>query len=764
MKNKPRLNRVLLEYAPFVFFLVFCGESLVMKLNSGRFWLKTGIFSLLALTLSSALYVAAVYALFDAKAAQVAIEQALAAQQRQITLASAPRPLFFPLGVHVEALNISQAQQHEAFAKLKQLKIGLNIPSLLFDQKTVIRSIDADAIELKTVQLDDGSFDFADLFKAQTASSLALDKIRFRNVTVQVFDAQHAPKFSFEHGFFKIKDLQDEAQLELDGILKQGQQALTMKLKTPLRVTEKALWIDQMRLQLDGELFNMRGVRLEASGSANVQWSDGKLSARHLQTEIIATEPLLHLNASLPTLTVEQGRLQSPKVQLDGSVTHPGARYNFSGQLHSVALRPETGRVQRIEGQVQWFFGQQKLDMLIDTPLHYHSLQDLRLAPLRLSTQLISPQLPRREMLATLIGEMRADLQQDLILTQLDGTLDGEKLRIKSQQQGLLAAPKHTLALALSRLDLNRYLPRATQKAQEAPLLNSEIPLGLNWLKGLDLEGDVEIGELSVGRFAMHNVDFHVSARPEKLEFSPMSADIYEGQLSGSFHMLSGDKPTIFLDQRLNRMNLQPLLKDVFNFDRVHGIGNGRVQINAHGASLSEMKQTLNGTLALNLNQGELLGIDLVAALNNLGGELQNWTLQRPLQSSADQKTRFQHLNASFHFENGIARNQDLMLNSSVLNLTGGGKVDLVQNIIDYTLEARVNPSAITTVKNLSVPLKITGSLAAPTYALDFNRLVGEKKTNDERQNALKEQITQPLKALVPLRPSDKAPDKAAAP
>lgn len=733
-----------------------------MKLNSGRFWLKTSIFSLLALSFGIVAYVGVVLALFDAKAAQTAIETALSAQNRQITLTSAPSLSFFPLGVKLESLKISQPQSTATFAEFKQLQIGLRPTSLIVDQKNIIQSIDANELALSTQQFEDGRFDFSDLFKTQTQASIALDKIRIRHLTVQVIDSQAQPKFSFDHGFLKIKNLQEQAHLELDGIIKYADQALTVKLKTPMRLTDKAILVEQMRLQLDGEFLNMRGVRLEGTGSANLQWSDGKISARHLQTELIATEPMVYLQANLPNLTLEQGRLQSPKVQLEGSVTHPGARYNFSGNLHTVALRPDSGRVQRIEGQVQWHFGQQKLDMLIDTPLHYHSLQDLRLAPLRLSTQLTSPQLPRREMLATLIGEMRADLQQDLILTQLEGTLDGEKLRIKSQQQGLLAAPKHTLALTLSRLDLNRYLPRTTQKAQHAPLLNSEVPLGLNWLKGLDLEGDVEIGELSVGRFAMHNVDFHVSARPEKLEFSPMSADIYEGQLSGSFHMLSGEQPTIFLDQRLNHMNLQPLLKDVFNFDRVHGIGNGRVQINAHGASLNEMKQTLNGTLALNLNQGELYGIDLVAALNNLSGELQNWTLQRPLQSSADQKTRFQHLNASFHFENGIARNQDLMLNSSILNLTGGGKVDLVQNIIDYTLEARVNPGAITTVKNLSVPLKITGSLGAPTYALDFNRLVGEKKTSDERQNALKEQITQPLKALVPLLPADKTSEKSA--
>lgn len=44
------------------------------------------------------------------------------------------------------------------------------------------------------------------------------------------------------------------------------------------------------------------------------------------------------------------------------------------------------------------------------------------------------------------------------------------------------------------------------------------------------------------------------------------------------------------------------------------------------------------------------------------------------------------------------------------------------------------------------MPLKITGALAAPIYALDFNTLIKDKKTEGEKQQVLKEQLTNQIK------------------
>ena len=105
-------------------------------------------------------------------------------------------------------------------------------------------------------------------------------------------------------------------------------------------------------------------------------------------------------------------------------------------------------------------------------------------------------------------------------------------------------------------------------------------------------------------------------------------------------------------------------------------------------------------------------------------------------------RTDFQSLSAQFNFSNGVARNHDLRLNSSLFSLQGHGKVDLVGNIIDYAMRVQPNILVFTNTKEMNVPLKITGALNAPTYALDFNALVKDKKTILEKQQVLKEQLS----------------------
>lgn len=721
-----------------------------MNLNSGRFWLKTLTYGVTLMFITMLTVVALVYINFDAERVKKQIESHFAAQQIVAHMSHAPKPSFWPsFGILIEELTLTPQNETAPLLHTKQLKLELEWLPLVFEQRAMIHTLSAQQLNLNVARREDGHVNFEALFNAHD-SQQHLDELDLKHVQIQFHDALQKQEYRLEQAHLHVKHLRSTADFSLEGIFKHDNATLSIQASSPLRLTKNMLYLDKLALQMNGELLGMRGVRFEANSAAQFNFADKQLQARKFQSELIATEPLIHAHAHSPNFSITHQKLDAPKLQIEGTLTQTGSRYNFNGTMHTVALNEESGRVQRVEGQLQWIFGDQRLDMLIDTPLNLHSLEDVRLAPLRLSAQLTSPQLPRREMLATTIGEMRADLVNHLIFTQLEGTLDGEKLRFKAQHQGL-EETQHTLSLSLARLDLNRYLPRSTQKNQHVPLVQSTQKLGLDWLQASDIEGDITIGELSVGRFALHNLDFHVSARPEKLEFSPISADIYEGQLSGTLQLTGGEHMNILIDQRLNHMNLSPLLKDLFDFGRLEGVGNGKIQLNAHGKSFLDMSKTLNGTIALNVSQGALLGIDLLSTLNNLGSELQNWSFQRPLQHQIDQKTPFKHLNASFQFTDGIARNQDLQLNSNVLTLSGGGKVDLVENIIDYTLEARVNPSAISTVKNLSMPLKITGALAEPTYSLDFNRLVREKKTDDEKQEAIKEHITQPLKALVPI-------------
>jgi AsmA protein len=53
-------------------------------------------------------------------------------------------------------------------------------------------------------------------------------------------------------------------------------------------------------------------------------------------------------------------------------------------------------------------------------------------------------------------------------------------------------------------------------------------------------------------------------------------------------------------------------------------------------------------------------------------------------------------------------------------------------------------------LKGVNVPLKITGPLNAPVYALDFNAMVKGKKTEGEKQQALKQELKKQITTILP--------------
>ncbi|UGA36558.1 AsmA family protein [Chromobacterium haemolyticum] len=146
-----------------------------------------------------------------------------------------------------------------------------------------------------------------------------------------------------------------------------------------------------------------------------------------------------------------------------------------------------------------------------------------------------------------------------------------------------------------------------------------------------------------MGRFRIKQISSNVRINPRELELDQMSADIYEGRLQGDASLSRRDVPQLKVNQTLQGMKIRPLLVDLFNFSRLDGKGNGKIDINADGKSFAQLRNTLSGNVQMSLNNGALTGIDLVAALKNLPAELKEWNSA----AQNDQKTTFSTLSAA---------------------------------------------------------------------------------------------------------------------
>jgi len=120
-----------------------------------------------------------------------------------------------------------------------------------------------------------------------------------------------------------------------------------------------------------------------------------------------------------------------------------------------------------------------------------------------------------------------------------------------------------------------------------------------------------------------------------------------------------------------------------------------------------------------------------------------------PMQIKA-KKTDFSELTATFNIKNGVAHNDDLAMKAPVFRLTKGeskGDIDIGKEQINYLAK----PTLVNSLKgqggkdaeqlgSVGVPVKITGTFAAPKFGIDMAAL-GQALAKSVALDALSEKL-----------------------
>ncbi|HEU4708209.1 MAG TPA: AsmA-like C-terminal region-containing protein, partial [Methylophilaceae bacterium] len=174
------------------------------------------------------------------------------------------------------------------------------------------------------------------------------------------------------------------------------------------------------------------------------------------------------------------------------------------------------------------------------------------------------------------------------------------------------------------------------------------------------------------------------------------------------------------------------------------------------GNTVGDLKKKLEGTAALKLSDGAVKGIDIAGTLRGFKDKLNVLKGQSTVAGDKAKQTDFSEMSATFNIKNGVAHNDDLSIKSPLLRITGSGQVDIANETINYL----VKPTVVATLKGqggagleelngLTVPVKVSGTFAKPSYALDFAGLgaaLAEKKLLDKVGGSKGEAVQQLLK------------------
>lgn len=291
--------------------------------------------------------------------------------------------------------------------------------------------------------------------------------------------------------------------------------------------------------------------------------------------------------------------------------------------------------------------------------------------------------------------------------------------------------PLLTAKLEVDELDLNPYLPPPSEEPAEAkpaapegeaaaPSDWSDAPIDLSALRrfGADLG-------LTVGGIRARDVKVGRSTLKVTVDGGVMTADLselnlYDGHGTGRVLVdARGTVPSIQEKFAIEGVQAEPLLTDAAGFKRLEGTGRLELAATTRGGTQREMVQALNGTGSMKFLDGAIKGI-------NIGGMVRNVrsAFLDPKAREA-QKTDFAELSGTFVIENGIVRNDDLVLLNPLLRVGGKGTVDLPQRTVNY----RITPKAVATlegqggqsdVTGLAVPVLVKGPWDNLSYAPDL--------------------------------------------
>lgn len=358
----------------------------------------------------------------------------------------------------------------------------------------------------------------------------------------------------------------------------------------------------------------------------------------------------------------------------------------------------------------------------------------------------------------------RFDLDKRKIsLTRLDLTVSDEgagasapPISLKGDLEVDLAPQSIRFDLALDRLDLDAYLgsaPAAKPAAGPSRGAGADTPIDLSALKGLNLNGTLNIGHLIASKVKLENLKLGVKAAAGRVNVNPLEANLYEGKLAGSAS-IDANANRVALKSQLGGVAIGPLLHDALDNDLLEGRGDVALDVQTGGQTVGAMKRALAGSARLTLQNGAIKGINLSEAVRKVRALTGSASAEEPTAGGAE-RTDFTDLSASFLIKDGVAHNDDLSAKSPLLRLSGSGNIDIGGGSIDYLAKPSIVQSSAgqggkdsAELRGVTVPVRITGPLGAPRFRIDLSGAAGEA-AKQKVEEKLRDRVQDRLKSLL---------------
>lgn len=644
-------------------------------------------------------------------------------------------------------------------------------------------------VDIAGLELKGGEIHYLDVKRAKAARLVKLQLNTGRMTFDQPFEVAM-------RGALQGEDPQADAQVEGQALVKIDPVLETYSAqKLNLLVSGRVGPLDAKTISLRGNFaYNGYSRMVDASGVEML-----------VQGAVEAERPIQNLNASLtmPRLKVDQthSEFNIEKMSLRATGGLPDKTFDVAFDAPRLSISPETAEGEAVAGTVKldgrqslglklgmnglggnaWNLSLKELKvdgslkdgehlMLVNmsTPVQWDVINEKgTFSAIKGDVAIRDTKEPASTFEFPLIGSLHADLVKDEISSEINAVLNGAPLNfnIKATE---LSDPKLRFALQADMLDFDKLFPvpkpapapaaaqgaqaaqageaAQAEKAAEPPAANQAQepppkPIDLSVLNDIDVAGTVKLGGLNARGLEARDFNMSIAAREGKLSLNGISANLYEGSLTGA---LTADAKNQFSGQLgLKQVSMGPLLRALSGSDRLSGTGNVAIDLKTQGATVPALKSGLAGKASLQLRDGAIRGIDLNQTLVQVGGVLTTVLdgAAPDLQTGFDlgRRTEFSSLDLALAVKNGVADVPKLDFRTPLLRVTQGkpASVDLVENRLDLLANVRVVQAGggegepnLSVLRGMTVPVHVAGALQAPEFRVQWKQMGGSLVQN----------------------------------
>ncbi|MEP7366484.1 MAG: AsmA family protein [Acidobacteriota bacterium] len=254
----------------------------------------------------------------------------------------------------------------------------------------------------------------------------------------------------------------------------------------------------------------------------------------------------------------------------------------------------------------------------------------------------------------------------------------------------------------------------------------------------IKFNGDTGRGEITVGKlvsdpFPLTDVSASMVTRKGVATLDPVRATLYDGQFLGTIVADTNATPPRFeVRSRMERVNSERLIAAATPLRKVvTGALFSNAQLSfANGAGKDDIARSLNGTMSLKINDGQLLAMSVLNEANKIA---QFVTQAAP---TPNQVTPFLALTGDVNLKDGVAATDNLLLNLESGSVQVSGSMNLVNESLNlkmittlakaYTDQvggSRVGGYLTAAVLNsrgeMVIPALVTGTFSAPRVTPD---------------------------------------------